>query len=452
VTRPPQRPRAVVVVTGSELVRGERTDLNGPFLAREALRHGLEPARIEIVGDNPAELLAALRDALDADAILVSGGLGPTHDDRTVEMVAQALGLGLHVDSELEAQIEAVSRAAAERMRRDYAQFAPGVTKQATKPDGAISLGLAGTAPGLLIPREGDRVVVVLPGPPGELQRLWPNALETDAMRALLARTRPPGRRVYRLFGVSESAVARALADAGGDGDGVEATICARDFEIHVDFVVEPDADARADELERSFIGAIDEYLYGSDERGVEEHVLELCRARGWTLGTAESCTGGLVAARLTSIPGSSDVLAGGIVAYANEVKEQQLGVSAALLAEHGAVSAEVAAAMAHGARETLGVDVAVSVTGVAGPAGGTAEKPVGLVFLHAVTPDGELGREFDFGAGSAGGKAAAARPADRPPAAAWGDRAAIRARSVVIALHLVRTLLSRSREEAVTR
>jgi nicotinamide-nucleotide amidase len=249
-------------------------------------------------------------------------------------------------------------------------------------------------------------------------------------MRALLARTRAPGRRVYRLFGVSESAVARALDAAGGDGNGVETTICARDFEIHVDFVVEPGADARADELERDFIGGVDEYVYGRDERGVEEHVLELCRARGLTLGTAESCTGGLVAARLTSVPGSSDVVAGGIVAYSNELKERQLGVSAELLSRHGAVSAEVAAAMAHGARDRLGVDVAVSVTGVAGPGGGTPEKPVGLVHFHAVTPDGELGRDFTFP----------------------GDRAAIRARSVVIGLHLVRTLLVGSREEAVTR
>jgi nicotinamide-nucleotide amidase len=423
-----ERPRAVIVVTGSELVRGDRTDLNGPFLAREALKHGLEPARIAVVGDNPGELERVLRDALDADAILVSGGLGPTHDDRTVEMVAKALGLGLQVDEELERQIEAVSRAAAERLRRDYADFAPGVTKQATKPDGAVSLGLAGTAPGLLISRDGGRVVVVLPGPPGELQRLWPNALQTDAFRELLARTRAPGRRVYRLFGVSESAVARALAEAGGDGDGVEATICARDFEIHVDFVVEPDAEARADALEERFFAPLQQWLYGRDERGVEEHVLELCRARGLTLATAESCTGGLVAARLTSIPGSSDVVLGGVVAYANEVKEGELGVPAALLEEHGAVSAEVAAAMAQGARTRLQADVAVSVTGVAGPGGGTPEKPVGLVYVHAAGPDGELGREFNFP----------------------GDRASIRARSVVIALHLIRTLLTRSRAEVV--
>jgi nicotinamide-nucleotide amidase len=343
-------------------------------------------------------------------------------------MVSRALGLGLVVDPDLEAQIEAVSRAAAERMRRDYAQIAPGVTKPATKPEPALSLGLAGTAPGLLIPRDGGRVVVVLPGPPGELRRLWPNALQTDAFRELLSRTRAPGRRVFRLFGVSESAVARALADAGGDGDGVETTICARDVEIHVDFVVEPGAEARADELEASFFEPLQEWLYGRDERGVEEHVLELCRARGLTLATAESCTGGLVAARLTSIPGSSDVVLGSVVAYANAVKERELGVSASLLAEHGAVSAEVAEAMARGARERLRADIAVSVTGVAGPDGGTEEKPVGLVYCHAEAPWGSASREFDFP----------------------GDRAAIRARSVVIALHLVRALLTRSREEVV--
>jgi nicotinamide-nucleotide amidase len=422
------RPRAVVVVTGSELVRGERTDLNGPFLAREAERLGLEVARIDIVGDAPDELERVLRAALeDGDAVLTSGGLGPTHDDRTVEFVASALGVGLHVSPELESQIEGVSRAAAVRLKRNYADFAPGVTKQATIPDGAASIGLAGTAPGLLVPRDDGRLVVILPGPPFELRRLWPNALETDAFRALLARTTPPERRLLRFFGVSESAVARALADAGGDGDGVELTICARDFEIHVDIVVEPGAEARADALEARFLPPLEQFLYGRDERGVEEHVLELCRARGWTLATAESCTGGLVAARLTSVPGSSAVVRGGVVAYANEVKERELGVSSSLLETHGAVSAEVAEAMAHGARERLGVDVAVSVTGIAGPDGGTPEKPVGLVYLHAETPEGAGGREFSFP----------------------GDRASIRARSVVGALHLVRRLVQ-NRDEGV--
>ena len=422
------RPRAFIVVTGSELVRGERTDLNGPYLAREALSLGLEPARIAIVGDSPDELEAALRDCVEADACLVSGGLGPTHDDRTVEMVAKALGRGLHVDESLEQQIEAVSRTVAERLRRPYADFQVGVTKQATIPEGAISLGLAGTAPGLLVEHDGGRVVVVLPGPPGELRRLWPGALETDAFRGLLARTRAPGRRVLRFFGLSESAVARALAEAGGDGGGVEATICARDFEIHVDLVVEPGAEARADELETALLPPIERWLYSRDERPIEEHVLALARARGLSLATAESETGGLVAARLTSVPGASEAFAGSVVAYSNELKQSQLGVPPELLAERGAVSAEVAAAMARGARERLGVDVAVAVTGIAGPGGGTPEKPVGLVYLHAEGPDGWLAREIDFP----------------------GDRASIRARSAVGALHLVRRLLSGSRDESV--
>jgi len=420
------RPRAVVVVTGSELVRGERTDRNGPFLAAEALRQGLEPARITIVGDAPAELEPALREGLEADACLVSGGLGPTHDDRTVELVAKAAGIELVVDNALEQEIESISRAVAERLRRPYADFAPGVTKQATRPSSAVSIGLAGTAPGLLFRAPTGCVVVVLPGPPGELRRLWPNALASDAMRELLQRTRPPGRRVLRLFGVSESAVARVLEEAGGDGDGVEVTICAREFEIHVDLVVEPEAEERADTLEASLVDRLEPWLFARDERRVEELVLSLAAARGLRLATAESCTGGMVAARITDVPGSSASFVGGVVAYANGVKRSELDVPETLLAEHGAVSAEAAAAMADGARRRLDADVAVSVTGVAGPGGGTPEKPVGRVYLHAAGPDGSLARVLDLP----------------------GERTQVRVRAAVTALHLLRALLTGSRDE----
>ena len=419
------RPRAAIVVTGSELVRGERTDLNGPFLAQQALSLGLDPIRIAVVGDAPAELEVALRDGLGADLMLVSGGLGPTHDDRTVELVARVTGRALELRPELESRIEAVSRMVADRLRRPYTDFEPGVRKQATLPEGAVELGLAGTAPGSVLDADGVPVVV-LPGPPGELQRLWPRALETDAVRRVLARATPPSHRVLRLFGVSESAVARALEGAGGDGDGVETTICARDFEIHVDLYVEPGAEARGEEVVAALREPLARWLYAEDERPIEALVLDLCRERGLTLGTAESCTGGLVAARLTSVPGSSEVFQGAVVAYSNEVKAAELGVAQTLLDEHGAVSAEVAAAMAQGARSRLGVDVAVSVTGVAGPGGGTEEKPVGLVYLHAAGPDGERAATFDLP----------------------GDRAAIRGRSAVAALHLVRRLLTQSRHE----
>ena len=420
------QPRAVVVVTGSELVRGERTDRNGPFLAAQALSHGLDPARITIVGDTPAELETAFCEGLAADACLVSGGLGPTHDDRTVELLARAAGVELVVDEALEQEIESISRAVAERLQRPYADFAPGVTKQATRPVTAVSIGLAGTAPGLVFRAPTGCVVVVLPGPPGELRRLWPNALSSDPMRELLARTRPPGRRVLRLFGVSESAVARALEEAGGDGDGVEATICAREFEIHVDLLVEPGAEVRGEALEAALVARLEEWLFARDERRVEELVLSLAAARGLRLATAESCTGGMVAARLTGVPGSSASFVGGVVAYADDVKRNELGVPADLLAAHGAVSAEVAAAMADGVRGRLGADVAVAVTGVAGPDGGTAEKPVGRVHLHASGPDGSLARMLDLP----------------------GEREQIRVRAAVTSLHLLRALLLGSRDE----
>jgi competence/damage-inducible protein CinA-like protein len=420
-------PRAVVVVTGSELVRGDRRDLNGPFLAAELLRRGIEPARIVIVGDREDELTGALEEGLRADLCLTSGGLGPTHDDRTVELVARAAGVGLHVDDDLQREIGGISRAFARRMNRPYVDFEPGVRKQATIPDGALSLGLAGTAPGLVL-EAGECVVVVLPGPPGELQRLWVDAVESEPVRRVLARAQPPDVRLLRFFGASESAVAKALADAGGDGNGVEATICARDFEIHVDLYVQPGAEARADELTSGLVEPLERYLFSRDERRVEELVLDACLEQGLTLATAESCTGGMVAQRLTSVPGSSRVFRGAVVAYSNEVKEVELGVPLEVLERHGAVSAEAAAAMAAGARERLGADIAVAVTGIAGPDGGSEEKPVGLVYLHAESPSGSRSADFVFP----------------------GDREGVRRRAAVTALHLVRRLLTQNRDEDV--
>jgi nicotinamide-nucleotide amidase len=379
----------------------------------------VEPAELRVVGDVPDELEAALRDGLRRDLLITSGGLGPTHDDRTVELLALATGRALRLDEELEAAIERRSRAVAERMKRPYADFVQGVRKQATVPDGALVVGLIGTAPALVL-EVGSCVVVVLPGPPSELRPLWAGALEAPPLQARLARAEIPEHRVLRFYGVSESAVASALEAAGGDGDGVDVTICARDSEIHVDIYWARAADERMVELERRFVEPIARFLYATEETSVEEVVLELCRERALTLATAESCTGGLVAGRLTSVPGASDVFLGGVVAYANAVKEAELGVTAAALAAHGAVSAETAVAMARGAREQLGADVAVSVTGIAGPGGGTPEKPVGLVYLCASGPEVERARDF----------------------VVTGDRETVRARAAVAALHLLRALV----------
>jgi nicotinamide-nucleotide amidase len=413
--------RAAVLVTGSELTRGSRHDSNGPFLAEELTRLGLEPESITIVGDDPAQLEPAIRAGLDAHLLVLSGGLGPTHDDRTVELLAHAAGLEAVVVPELEREIEGVSRRIAERLGRPYAEFEEGVRKQATVPAGGRVIGIAGTAPGLVV-ETGRAIAVVLPGPPPELRRLWQAALEDEAVRTVIERAEAPERRVLRVYGMSESAVARALAEAGGEPEGVQATICAHAGEIWVEVFGD------GEELAQSFRDALGASIFSEDDRPVEEMVLDLAREQGLSLAAAESCTGGLVAARLTSVPGSSDAFRGGIVSYDNEVKHAQLGVSEATLATHGAVSAETASEMAVGAREALRADVAVSVTGIAGPGGGTPEKPVGLVYVHASGPGVDLPREL------------------RLP----GDREAVRRRATVVALHLLRELLTQIRHSHV--
>jgi nicotinamide-nucleotide amidase len=384
------------------------------------LRLGVDPARITVVGDAPADLEAALTDGLTSDLLVISGGLGPTHDDRTIELLARAAGVDVHVEEPLRQAIEERSQRIAARLNRPYGDFAEGVTKQATLPDGALWLGLVGTAPAVVLDMVSC-VAVALPGPPSELQQLWPRVLETEPLRRVLAGSQVPERRVLRFYGVSESAIARSLAAAGGDGDGVDVTICARDFELHVDLFVENGGAEQADAIERRLVDDAGRFLFSRREMGTAELVLELLRTRGLTLATAESCTGGLVGARLTDVPGSSDVFLGGAIVYSDVAKQEQLGVSAATLAAHGAVSAEVAAELARGARERLRADVAVAVTGIAGPGGGTPDKPVGLVFVHAAGPTGERALRLDFP----------------------GDRETIRGRATVSALHLVRRLLT---------
>jgi nicotinamide-nucleotide amidase len=420
-------PKALIVVTGSELVRGDRRDANGPFLAAELSRLGLEPARIVLVGDRSEEMLAAIEEGLQADLLVTSGGLGPTHDDRTVEALANATGRPLGVDRGLEREIEAVSRGFAERIDRPYADFSAGVTKQASLPEGAVSLGLAGTAPALLLQHESC-VIVVLPGPPAELRRLWPRALEHSAVKAIVARAGPRRHGVLRLFGPSESAVARALDESGGEEGGVEVTVCARDLEIHVDLFYAPGNRAGAKRVEDALAAAFGGELFAvDDERPVAALVLEAARDAGESIVTAESSTGGLIAAQLTDVPGSSEAYLGGIVAYSDELKRQELDVSEQVLAEHGAVSTETAAAMAEGARMRLGAGVAVAVTGIAGPGGGSEEKPVGLVFISVASRDGTKVRRFELP----------------------GDRESVRARTAALALHMLRRVLTRTDTDA---
>lgn len=380
----------------------------------------MDVAGIRLVGDGEEDLRRAIRDGLEFEILVVTGGLGPTHDDRTMALLAEAAGVPLELNPTLEGEIAAVSRAIAARLGRPYADFQEGVRKQATIPAGAEIVGLAGTAPSVAL-RTPRGVAVTLPGPPAEVLALWPKATETAAFRAALGSTVAPARSSFRFFGVSESAVAQALAAAGGEPEGIEVTICAREFEIHVDLLVSAHALEASAAFEQAFIEPIAEHLYGTGEASVEERVLDACGAAGWTLGTAESCTGGLVASRLTAIPGSSSAFVGSIVSYANEVKEHTLGVASSLLAERGAVSREVAEAMARGARTALACDVAIAITGIAGPGGGTPEKPVGTVFIHVQTPTRSEGISLGI----------------------MGSRDVVRARATTAALHLARRLVT---------
>jgi competence/damage-inducible protein CinA-like protein len=414
------RPTASILLTGNELLRGVIPDRNAPHLAASLERLGFSVQRTLVVGDGLDEIAAGLRPLLEAsDLVVTSGGLGPTHDDRTVEALARVAGVDLAVDAGVLARIDRWTDQVAVRYGFDRARFTAGNRKQARLPAGATVLGIAGTAPGLIM-AVGAAWVVVLPGVPSELRRLWAMAPEHPSLAGLFARARPRRRWLIRTYGIGESHVADLFAAAGGDPSGVETAICARNFEIEVDIRAEQaSADAGAALAER-MTDALGDSVFATDERPLPAIVLDLLRDRGWTAATAESCTGGMVAARLTDVPGSSEAFAGGVVAYSDALKRELLGVAGDVLARHGAVSAETAAAMAAGARARLGADLAVSVTGIAGPGGGSQSKPVGLVHLHVSSPAGEDRRVMDVP----------------------GDRDAVRARAATAALQLVRAHL----------
>jgi nicotinamide-nucleotide amidase len=413
------RPTAALLVTGQELLLGLVADANTRCLARDLDALGIDLRRVGIVGDGHDEIVTGLRELAGHDLVITSGGLGPTHDDRTVAAVAEVAGAELVLDEELLAQIAAITAEYARRRGADPALNRDGDRKQALVPRGATAIPPAGTAPGLLL-AHGDGHVLVLPGPPREFAAVWRSALELAPLRALRARAGPLLRHTLRVYGAGEPAVARAFAAAGGDGGGTRTTICARLLEVEVTVRAEPERQAALDGLIAGLREQLGDAVYAEDERPLAEHVLAALRARGLRLAVGESCTAGLVAARLADIPGASDVLLGGVIAYANEVKRSLLGVSEAILAEHGAVSEPVARAMALGVRQSLGVDAALAITGIAGPSGGTAEKPVGTVWIALHLRDN----------------------ANTVLLRLWGDRTEIRQRAAQGALNLLRRAL----------
>ncbi len=415
--------RAGIVVTGTEVLTGRISDANGPWLSEQLAEHGVEVAHILIVADRPDDLEAALRFMADErmDLIVTSGGLGPTADDLTAEVVGRFAGREMVLDEEMEKKIEAILRNFARRFNVDAEAVREANRKQAMVPEGSIPLDPVGTAPGLVVPA-GERVVVVLPGPPRELQPMWPAALATPPLRAILERATPLHGYTLRMFGTPESEIAKSLREIEGEGvdlDAVEITTCLRRGEIEIDVRYRDEAAGVADAVRSGLAARHARHLFSLDGETIDSQVAKLLRGR--RLGLAESCSGGLMAARITDLPGASEYMAGSVVSYSNEAKVELLGVDAALIERHGAVSPEVAEAMALGALERFGADVAVSITGIAGPGGGSEEKPVGYVCFNARLADGT----------------AIAREPTIP-----GGRADIRERSALVGMHLLRILL----------
>jgi nicotinamide-nucleotide amidase len=431
--------RAGIVVTGTEVLSGRVRDRNGPWLADRLTELGVDLAYVTIVSDRPRDMQDALRFMAERGVALVltSGGLGPTADDVTAEVVARFHGLRLELDEALRERIGEIVRPLLRRWPGlDREALEAGTRKQALVPRGATVLDPVGTAPGFVIPSRGagseesERLpaIVVLPGPPRELQPMWRAAVATPALREAIAGAGVYELRTLRLFGIPESEIAETLREAERQGvqlGRLEVTTCLKRGEIEVVTRYEPDAADVYEALERVIAERHADTLFSTDGRTVDEQVAGLLRGEGSraprSIAVAESCTGGELTARLTGPPGASEYVRGGVVAYADEVKVGQVGVEEELIAVHGAVSEQVAGALAEGVRARLRADVGVGVTGVAGPGGGSEEKPVGLVWLSVAGPDG----------------ARITRSVSLP-----GGRADVRDRATTIALHLIRRLL----------
>jgi nicotinamide-nucleotide amidase len=421
--RPGAPVRAGIVVTGTEVLTGRIADRNGPWVSEQLAELGVEVAHIMVVADRPQDLESALRfmAAEGMDLIVTSGGLGPTADDLTAEIVARFAGREMVLDEDMEEKIAAILRNFARRFRFDEEAVREANRKQAMVPEGAMPLDPVGTAPGLVVPAE-DRVVIVLPGPPRELQPMWPRAIESRPVQAALARATPLLTYTVRMFGIPESEIAKSLREieqGGVDLNAVEITTCLRRGEIEIDVRYRAAAAPVAEAVRAGLVDRHAKHLFSVDGETVDSQLARLLQGRH--LALAESCSGGLLAARITDLPGASAYFSGGVVAYSNEAKAELLGVDPALIEAHGAVSAEVAEAMSRGALARFDADVAVSITGIAGPDGGTEEKPVGYVCFDARLADGT----------------SIARDPVIP-----GGREDIRERSALVAMHLLRTLL----------
>lgn len=408
-----------VVTIGDELLLGFTIDTNAAYMARSLASIGVHIVRRSTVGDEPAEIARVVGDALErTGAVITTGGLGPTSDDLTKQSIATLFGRGMHLDEEHLAWME-------ERWRKRFQRSLPTTNRQqAMVPDGAVKLeNRHGSAPGIWLEDERGRWVAMLPGVPSEMRGMLDDTLlplvSTRITTGTVVRSR-----TLRTTGIAESLLADRIVSMGAEPLGVSLaylpSTAGVDLRLTVRDVTEKEADDALSGAEARLKTCLGTSIYAENDTDLAAVVLDLCRARSLTIGVAESCTGGLLGARLTAISGSSDVLRGGVIAYHNDIKMELLGVQRSTLVEHGAVSEEVAREMAAGVRRTTGTNIGLAITGVAGPTGGTPEKPVGTVWM-AVNIDDESHTALHR---------------------MWGDREDIRQRAAQWTLELLRLRL----------
>jgi nicotinamide-nucleotide amidase len=421
--------RAGILITGTEVLTGIISDRNGPWLSERLTEVGVDAAMIQIVGDRPDDLLTALRFMRDSGMALIvtSGGLGPTADDLTAEIVGRFCEREMVLDEKLEERIHAILEPLMKRWPNlDADAVRQSNRKQAVIPSGATVLEPVGTAPGLIVTPAGEGpnhpTVVVLPGPPRELQPMWETARATEAFAHAITGATTYRREIVRLFGIPESEIAntlRAAEEAGLELEPLEITTCLRRGEIEIATRFEPPAQADYDALLAFIRERHADTLFSLDGSTIDEQLAGLLA--GETIATAESCTGGGLATRLTDRAGSSAYFLGGAVVYSNQAKIDLAGVQPALIERTGAVSSQVAEALAEGIAERFTARIGVGITGIAGPGGGTEDKPVGTVYIAVWHRDGRR----------------LTRHTQLP-----GSRSDVRDRSVTVALHMMRRLL----------
>ncbi len=416
-----------LITIGDELLLGFTIDTNAAHIARTLAASGVEIVRRTTVGDEAGKIAQAVLEALDrTGAVITTGGLGPTSDDLTKPAIAKIFGREMKLDEAFATKLE-------ERWRARFPNSRFPVTNrtQAEIPEGArILTNRHGTAPGIWLEDEKGRWVAMMPGVPREMRGMLAEELLPAIKSLAKGEESVVLSGTLRTTGIAESAIAELLGPDFLGGQDTELGslplaylpgVAGVDLRVTAKGLPRARAEKLVGEAIVKLKSRVEAYAYGEDDADLAAVVLERCRALGYKLAVAESCTGGLLGERLTNIPGSSDVFLGGVIAYHNDVKLDLLGVRTEDLVEYGAVSEQVALQMASGVREKLGADVGVSVTGIAGPGGGTAEKPVGLVWI-AVHASGVKARRFHVG----------------------GDRAEIRQRAAQAALEMVRRALSK--------